>query len=168
MNVVDTEESRAILKYMGWCKSRRSDTRFRGLDYDDVLSFAMESIWITHRWVRDRPEVLPEHFLRIATRILIRKVSSSLKKKRIRLLPWPDEEGGDKFDAVDSREVDPLVHLLIAEYVPPKRPASPCVDCGTIWGYFNKKRCRRPTRINGMCNACYFRSKYVPREAKVR
>lgn len=170
MESQDADE--VVRKYWGWCVTRPRDTRFRGLDRDDVVSEAAVAIWTAFEWMTAHGLPL-EDLLRVATRRLIQRTqdmrSRPMKMRRhpghgLRILDWPRDDDDAFMDIVDPRARQPLDILIDREERKAANGrAEPCAKCGTTAGVRRSGR-DKPERIRGLCHACYNRGRYIPRK----
>ena len=148
-NINDT-----IRAHIGWARGKAwYISRKFPVEFDDVLSFALESVWHACDLTDDRDKKLRYTAAMILNRLVVNQIRMIKRQKREAKFSQVD------FDLISE---DSVINIIVLENI-----RTPCISCGTTKGIIGKGK-TSPQRTKGMCKKCYQRVYAKERRDKIK
>lgn len=140
--------------HIGWARGKAWHlSRKFPVEFDDVLSFALESVWHACDITEDRDRRMRYAASMILHRLVVNQVRMIKRQKRTANFVSVD------FDLVPESSITQIILL--------ENKRTPCTVCGTMDGVIGKGKIL-PQRTKGMCKKCYQRVHAKERRDKIK
>lgn len=138
--------------------SRRGDVP---LDRDDLMSAALESLWVA--WQRR-----PDHVLAYAIVTFLRRRADLCRRSHVHRKVFHVQAPVEHIHLLqDEVSRDPVLIVMAKEQEGRPSEGPPCHLCGTRYGRGRQKSPWVPKRIRGLCYACDQRRRRLDRVGRV-
>ncbi len=139
---------RIVMAHFGWAKGKACFfSRHYHLDFDDVFSYALESIWKAILY--ETEEGCDRNIRWFAAIFLKRRIIDMVRKAHMAKRSF-------LFEYADFNRIHAASVTFLTAKPSPFEPREPCIECGTTGGAAYRGR-NYTARCRGYCLACYGR-----------